>query len=77
MAKVSVSSTQTFTVPADVNTVFALLSDVPASAAHFEGVAQLVDKGDNTYTWEMDEMGAMGITHQVVYTSKYISDEAA
>lgn len=77
MAKVSVSSTRTFSVAADVGTVFALLADVPASAAHFEGVADLVDKGDNTYCWNMEEMGAVGITHQVVYTSKYISDEAA
>lgn len=77
MAKVSVSSTQSFSVGADIGTVFALLSDVPASAAHFEGLENLEDKGDNTFCWNMEEIGAVGITHQVVYTSKYVSDEAA
>lgn len=77
MAQVNVSFTQTFSVPADIATVFALLSDVPASAAHFDTLDRLDDKGDNTYCWNMEKMGVMGITHQVIYTSKYVSDETA
>lgn len=74
-AMVEVSINKQFDVNADIDTVFALLSNVPESASHFPKVAQLVDEGDNTYRWEMEEMAAAGFSHQVIYAAKYHSDK--
>jgi ribosome-associated toxin RatA of RatAB toxin-antitoxin module len=56
---------------------FDLLADVPDSASHYPKVDQLIDKGDGAYRWEMEKIGAGKISLQTVYTSRYVSDEAA
>lgn len=75
--KVTVSLNKTFNVGADVDRVFDLLANVPESASHYPGVEKLNDQGDGVYEWVMEEIGAGGFSHQVVYASKYVSDRDA
>jgi carbon monoxide dehydrogenase subunit G len=55
--------------------VFAVLSDVPASASHFPKVDKLVDLGGNVYRWEMEKIGVAQIKLQTVYACKYVSNK--
>ena len=65
-----------FEVRARADEVFALLSDVPASVAHFPQVQKLTDLGDGVYKWEMQKVGTPQVNIQTVYASKYASDRA-
>ncbi|HEX5738006.1 MAG TPA: SRPBCC family protein [Hydrogenophaga sp.] len=65
-----------FDVKAKASDVFDLLSDVPASVAHFPKVEQLTDMGDGVYRWEMEKVGTSQVNIQTVYASKYTSDKA-
>ena len=64
-----------FEVNALAPDVFAVLSDVPASASHFPKLHKLVDLGGNSYRWEMDKVGTAQMNIQTVYASKYVSDK--
>jgi carbon monoxide dehydrogenase subunit G len=63
-----------FDVKAKASDVFDLLSDVPASVAHFPKVEQLTDMGDGVYRGEMEKVGTSQVNIQTVYASKYTSD---
>ena len=65
-----------FDVNAKAADVFDLLSDVPASVAHFPKVEQLTDMGGGVYKWEMEKVGTSQVNIQTVYASKYTSDKA-
>ncbi len=65
-----------FDVKAKASEVFDLLSDVPASVAHFPKVEQLTDLGGGVYQWEMEKVGTSQVNIQTVYASKYTSDKA-
>ncbi|MEJ8836643.1 SRPBCC family protein [Ramlibacter sp. AN1133] len=65
-----------FEVRASFEDVFALLSDVPRSVAHFPKVDKLTDLGDGVYKWEMQKVGTAQVHLQTVYASKYTSDPA-
>lgn len=65
-----------FDVKAKASEVFELLSDVPASVAHFPKVEQLTDLGGGVYQWEMEKVGTSQVNIQTVYASKYTSDKA-
>lgn len=65
-----------FEVRAKADAVFALLSDVPASVAHFPKVEKLTDLGDGVYKWEMQKVGTAQVNIQTVYASKYVADRA-
>jgi carbon monoxide dehydrogenase subunit G len=65
-----------FEVRAKFDEVFALLSDVPRSVAHFPKVDRLTDLGDGVYRWEMHKVGTAQVHLQTVYASKYASDRA-
>jgi carbon monoxide dehydrogenase subunit G len=65
-----------FTVKAAFKDVFDIISDVPASAAFFPKLDQLVDLGKNAYRWEMAKVGAAQVNLQTIYASKYTSDRA-
>ena len=65
-----------FEVKAKYDTVFALLSDVPRSAAHFPKLEKLTDLGGGAYQWEMQKVGTAQVNIQTVYASKYVSDPA-
>lgn len=72
--KVEVSHTACFEVPADVETVFKLLADVPRSVQQFPNVDALVPLGDNRFRWEMAPIAVLNFSHQVVYACEYVSD---
>jgi carbon monoxide dehydrogenase subunit G len=65
-----------FEVRAPFEEVFGLLSDVPASVAHFPKVQRLTDLGDGVYRWEMQKVGTAQVNLQTVYASRYVSDKA-
>jgi len=65
-----------FAVKAKAADVFALLSDVPASVAHFPKVEKLTDLGRGVYQWEMEKVGTAQVNIQTVYASTYVSDKA-
>ncbi|MES2425065.1 MAG: SRPBCC family protein [Pseudomonadota bacterium] len=65
-----------FEVKAKAADVFAVLSDVPASAAHFPKVEKLTDLGDGAYQWEMEKVGTAQVNIQTIYASKYTSNKA-
>ena len=64
-----------FEVRAKFDQVFALLSDVPRSVAHFPKVDKLTDLGEGVYKWEMQKVGTAQVHLQTVYASKYVSDK--
>lgn len=75
--KVKIDIEREFTVAADIDTVFALLSDVPASAAHFPKVHALSSLSGNSFRWDMEEV-ALGIySIQTSYACQYVSDKNA
>lgn len=63
-------------VKAKAAEVFALLSDVPASVAHFPKVDKLTDLGGGVYQWEMAKVGTPQVGIQTIYASKYTSNKA-
>src|SRR5690242_19485736 len=63
-------------VRAKFDGVFALLSDVPRSVAHFPKVDRLTDLGDGVYKWQMQKVGRAQVHLQTVYASKYPGDRA-
>jgi carbon monoxide dehydrogenase subunit G len=73
---VSISLEYQLEVKAKFADVFDLLSDVPASAAHYPKVDKLVDEGKGVYRWEMEKIGVASISLQTIYASKYTADKA-
>lgn len=72
--KVKIEMDKEFTVNADIDTVFGLLSNVPESAAHFPKVEELEDLGDNTFRWNMEKVGVGDHAIQTVYACQYHPD---
>jgi carbon monoxide dehydrogenase subunit G len=75
--KVSIDLTRKFIINTDIDTIFSLLSDVPASAAHFPKVHALTPLTDNTFRWEMEKVNSGGYSVQTIYACQYISDTDA
>ena len=75
--KVSIDLNRNFITSADVNTVFSLLSDVPAAVAHFPKVQELTDLGDNRFRWEMEEVNSGGYAVKTIYACQYAADNDA
>ena len=73
---VSINLGYEFAVKASAQTVFDLLSDVPASASHFPKVHKLVDLGAGAYRWEMEDIGLGPVSLQTVYASRYVADRS-
>lgn len=63
-----------FTVKAPLDEVYAVLSDVPASASFFPKVDKLTEIAKDTYRWEMAKVGTAQVNIQTVYASKYLAD---
>lgn len=74
--KVHIELGYEFAVKAPADEVFALVSDVPASASHFPKLHKLVDLGKNVYRWEMEKIGLAQVNLQTVYASKYVSNKS-
>ncbi len=75
--KVTIDLNRKFTVAADINTVFTLLSDVPASAEHFPKVQAITALSDNSFRWDMEKVGLGTHSIQTSYACLYISDSDA
>lgn len=75
--KITVDLKRKFIVSADIDTIFSLLSDVPASATHFPKVHALTALADNTYRWEMEEISSGGYSIQSIYACQYSVDSDA
>lgn len=75
--KVSIDLDRKFTVAADIDTVFALLADIPASASHFPKVQALTPLSENEYRWEMKKVSLGLHSVQTVYACQYASDSEA
>jgi carbon monoxide dehydrogenase subunit G len=75
--KVSIDLTRKFIINTDINTIFSLLSDVPASAAHFPKVQALTPLTDNTFRWEMEKVNSGGYSVQTIYACQYAADSDA
>ena len=74
--KVSINLDRKFTVAANIDTVFSLLSDIPASAGYFPKVQALIPLSDNEYRWEMKKVSLGLHSVQTVYACKYNADSA-
>jgi carbon monoxide dehydrogenase subunit G len=75
--KISIDLNRKFIVAADIDTIFSLLSDVPASAAHFPKVHALTALPDNSFRWEMEKIGLGAHSIQTSYACQYVSDSEA
>lgn len=75
--KVNIDLDREFVVNADVDTVFAFLSNVPESASHFPKVDELEDLGGGTFRWNMEKVGIGDHAIQTIYASTYESDDDA
>lgn len=73
--KVTIDLERKFTVAADIDTVFSLLSDVAVSASHFPKVKTLTDLEDNKFRWEMEKVGLGSYAIQTTYACQYIYDD--
>jgi carbon monoxide dehydrogenase subunit G len=72
--KVTVDINRKFTVDANIDTVFSLLSDVPASAAHFPKVHALTPLPDNSFRWEMEKVNLGMHSAQTAYACQYVAN---
>ncbi len=72
--RTSIDLTRRFSVQAPLAQVFALLSDVPASARHFPQLERLVDLGGGVYRWQMQKVGAPPVLMQITYDCLYVAD---
>ncbi len=72
---VKISLNKNFRVPADIDTVYQLLADVPASTSHFPDLENLIEEASNTYRWEMKKLGLGPISLQTIYACEYISSD--
>ena len=75
--KVTIETERRFIVPANQDAVFAVLSDVPRSVSHYPQVDRLLQLEDGVYRWELEKQGAAGVSHQVIYACRYVSDARA
>lgn len=75
--KVTIDLARKFTVSADIDTVYGLLSNVPASAAHFPKVQTLSEIAPDTYRWEMEKVNLGTSSVQTSYACLYICDSDA
>lgn len=74
---ITIEVNREFTVPASIDTVFDLLSDVPRSAGFFPKVDKLIDMGNGSFQWEMEKIGVDKYALQSIYACHYESDKAA
>lgn len=74
---VTIEISRKFIVKAPLTKVFAVLSDVPESAAHFPKVEALTPLGKGAYEWKMKKNGFDKHAIQIVYASTYRVDKKA
>jgi ribosome-associated toxin RatA of RatAB toxin-antitoxin module len=62
---------QSLNVNCSASHAFALLKNVKNTVALFPKLEQALALGDDTWRWELEEIQAMGFSHQVKYTVAY------
>lgn len=67
---------EVFVFEANIEDVWALVSNVERSAECYPRVQQLVDLGNGAYRWEFKPTGFAGFSHQVIYACQYLVDES-
>jgi len=68
--------TRAIEVAAGPDACYALVADVPDSAAHFPQLEELVPEGGG-YTWRLEKVGAGKLSLQAIYGSRYDMDPEA
>jgi hypothetical protein len=71
---IAIESNKRFHTKAPLDQVFQILSDVPRSVSHYPDVDSLEDLGGGAYQWNLRELGAAGIRHQIVYGCHYVCE---
>ncbi|WP_370263503.1 SRPBCC family protein [Limnobacter sp.] len=71
---VNVKIERSFKVACSAKKAFDQLADVASTVAMFPKLDKIVDLGDGVWRWEMEKIGAAGLSHQVKYTVKYTND---
>ncbi|HEX4918024.1 MAG TPA: SRPBCC family protein [Limnobacter sp.] len=71
---VNVKIERTFNVACSAKKAFDQLVNVGSTVALFPKLDKIVDLGGDVWRWEMDKIGAAGLSHQVKYTVKYTND---
>lgn len=75
--KITVDFKRKFSVSADIDAVYSLISDIPTSASHFPNVKSLTPLENNAFRWEMEEISSGGHSIQSIYACQYTSDSEA
>jgi carbon monoxide dehydrogenase subunit G len=75
--KVTIDLNRKLSVAADIDSVFSLLSDVPASAEYFPKVHAITALSDNSFLWDMEKVGLGNHSVQTSYACLYFSDRDA
>jgi carbon monoxide dehydrogenase subunit G len=75
--KVTIDVSKKFSVGADIDTVFTLLSDVKSSASHFPKVDTITELSENVFRWEMEKVTLGTSSVQTSYACEYTSNEEA
>lgn len=75
--KVNIDLQRKFIVAEEIDTVFSLLSNVPASAAHFPKVHALTPLSENSFRWDMEKVALGMYSIQTSYACQYVSDSDA
>ena len=77
MIRIPVALGRAFELATDVETAYALLSDLPAWASLFPRVASLDAVGADAWRWTMEPMGPPGFEARTVYGCRYAFDADA
>ena len=65
---------ETFEVSADIETTFALLSNVLKSSSHFPKVQSIQERDDNVFEWILEGESVGSNSFGAEYACRYISD---
>lgn len=71
---VSVEIKKTFDAACSAKKAFEQLVDVADTTALFPKLDKVVDLGSDVWRWEMEKIGAAGLSHQVKYLVKYTNN---
>lgn len=77
MAKLAIQTQRDFEIAADWQTVWEYLCDTPKTVAHYPKIHALEPLGEDQWCWKLQEIGAAGFSHQIVYAVQYLFDESA
>ncbi len=77
MVDLNVTLQRTLEVKWSRDDAYALVADVPRSAAHFPGLRGLDDLGDGVYRWRLESFKVGKFGFDVGYAARYVGDPEA